>query len=435
MNPLSLQTKVEDNPLPLSEIARNGYYLVGKKIYSHKILALQEATRTGLPVRWNFNDEAFGAMNWRTSSGVGLKELYRLRAVQLRNKYKYIILAWSGGGDSTTMIHSFCANNIPVDEVVISWPVSLQDGNFTLSKSISAVNMPSEWELSVKPMMARLKKQYPNLKITIADNVPNKNEYADDTVLIAEKHSFGSIQRWRAIDRVIQDRTEKYHDVVCVYGVSPVEISLLDDWVAVNFCDGLLAGGVITDVTPAGWKRQVEFFYWSPDLPEIPREQAHILLQELNANPKLKQLIPQYTMKRTGPASIALKKVYHPGDDKDIFLELLHHVSEYGDGDWQHEMSRRWKKSLFYKDYPQDNFQVIKQSDTHSRNGTWESFLAKNPHSNEFYNPWESAIRAHQALINPKFFIMTDGQISSYTRYFTPWYPIGRLNPQPIQLL
>jgi len=427
--------RVEDNPLPLSEIAKNGYYQVGTKIYSHKILALQEATRTGLSVRWNFNNEAFGAFNWRTSSGVGLRELYRLRAVQLRNKYKYIILAWSGGGDSTTMIQSFCDNNIPVDEVVISWPVSLQDGNYTpSSKDISATNMPSEWEFSVKPMMDRLKKQYPTLKITIADNQLNKNEYADDTVLIAEKHSYMSIQRWRALDRVIQDRTEKYHDVVCVYGVSPVDISLLDDWVAVNFCDSNLAAGVVTDITLQGWKRQVEFFYWSPDMPEIPREQAHILLQELNANPKLKQLIPQYSMKKTGTADISLKKVYYPGDDKSILIEVLHQVSEYGDGDWQHEMSRRWKKSLFYRDYPLDNFQVIKQSDTHSRNGTWESFLAKNPHADEYYNPWESAVRAHQALIDPKFFIMKNGQISSYTKYFTPWYPIGRLKTESIRL-
>ena len=124
---------------------------------------------------------------------------------------------------------------------------------------------------------------------------------------------------------------------------------------------------------------------------------------------------------------------YNPDNNKDLQLGTLQYVSDYGDGIWQHEVSRRWKKSLFYKDYPLDNFQVVKQNDTHSRNGTWETFLAKNPHADEYYNPWQSAIRAHQALIDPKFFIMKKGQVSAYTKYFTPWYPIGRLNPEPIQ--
>jgi hypothetical protein len=169
-------------------------------------------------------------------------------------------------------------------------------------------------------------------------------------------------------------------------------------------------------------------------MPEIPREQAHILLQELNANPKLKKLLSQYTMTRTGKADVSLKTTYRPNSNKDIQMDVLQYVSEYGDGVWQHEIGRRWKKSLFYKDYPLDNFQVVKQNDTHSRNGTWETFLAKNPHADEYYNPWESAIRAHQRLIDPKFFIMKNGQVSAYTKYFTPWYPIGRLNPEPIQL-
>jgi hypothetical protein len=106
---------VADTAASLSFFAKNGYYQVGQRAFNHKVYAMQEATRTGQDVSWNFNRSIYDKVNWMQTNGRTLDDLYRDRAWQLRQKYKWLCLAWSGGGDSTTVLHSFLLNNIHLD--------------------------------------------------------------------------------------------------------------------------------------------------------------------------------------------------------------------------------------------------------------------------------------------------------------------------------
>jgi len=45
--------------------------------------------------------------------------LYALRARQLREKYDYLVLYFSGGADSTNILKTFIDNNIFLDEIVM----------------------------------------------------------------------------------------------------------------------------------------------------------------------------------------------------------------------------------------------------------------------------------------------------------------------------
>ena len=47
-----------------------------------------------------------------------IDELYRQRAHQLRDKYDYVVLWFSGGADSNNVLNSFIDNDIKIDEVV-----------------------------------------------------------------------------------------------------------------------------------------------------------------------------------------------------------------------------------------------------------------------------------------------------------------------------
>ena len=77
-----------------------GYYTVGNKKFYNKPEALVEATKTGHFPEWDFNNDVFGQQNWTQEPETPLKELYRIRAQQLRNTYDYIRIEASGGGDS-----------------------------------------------------------------------------------------------------------------------------------------------------------------------------------------------------------------------------------------------------------------------------------------------------------------------------------------------
>jgi hypothetical protein len=88
-----------------------GYYTIGNlKTYS-KIEAIELHTKTGTHPQWHFNDEIFSMHDWRVEPTASLEELYAIRARQIRDKYDYIVLFFSGGADSENMLRTFLRND------------------------------------------------------------------------------------------------------------------------------------------------------------------------------------------------------------------------------------------------------------------------------------------------------------------------------------
>ena len=119
---MNVDITIEQNP-------KLGFYTVGDKVFYSKPLALIESTKTGHFPEWNFNNDVFSKQPWEHESETDLLELYRLRALQLREKYDYIRLDVSGGGDSSTVVYSFLKNHIHLDEVVFRYPKSGEKNN------------------------------------------------------------------------------------------------------------------------------------------------------------------------------------------------------------------------------------------------------------------------------------------------------------------
>ena len=130
-----------------------GYYLVGNyKTYS-KIEALERAHLLNIPVEWIFNDGVFSTHPWHIDTKEDLKKLYKKRAEQIRNKYDYIVIWYSGGVDSFTVLNTFKENNIHVDEIA---QFHAYEGEKTwdscLNKEVEAVAIPQSQEfLNVMP--------------------------------------------------------------------------------------------------------------------------------------------------------------------------------------------------------------------------------------------------------------------------------------------
>ncbi len=56
---------------------------------------------------------------WITEPSESLSFLYKKRAQQIRDSYDYIVMYFSGGSDSITMLNAFIKNNINIDEVIV----------------------------------------------------------------------------------------------------------------------------------------------------------------------------------------------------------------------------------------------------------------------------------------------------------------------------
>jgi hypothetical protein len=95
------------------------HYDVGGKKFLNSISAWQEIHRSGSAYKFAFFDKEFKNFNWTVEPTATWDELSATRALQLRQKYPWLRLWYSGGRDSHHILKTFVDNNILIDEIVI----------------------------------------------------------------------------------------------------------------------------------------------------------------------------------------------------------------------------------------------------------------------------------------------------------------------------
>lgn len=413
LDPAWIDLSPADTMAPLSWFAKHGYYVVDRKIFRHKVYAMQEATRKRLKphdVAWIFNDEVYDSMDWKRPSKIPLPELYRRRAWQLREQYDYLILLFSGGGDSTNVLHSFVLNDIHLDEVVTTWPRKQTAGKYTPKFDVSADNFISEWDFLIEPKLNWLKSVAPKTKITLLETMHafQSEDQLLDAVTVTGRHAMANVVRCHAVDQRALAVQKKHKNYAMIIGVDNPRLIRLGRHLLLHFNDNL-AGFYSNDYTPQGLCRNVEFFYWTPDMPEMVREQAHALYDDLMSHPDRTDLIPEWQIR---------SDLTH--------LKRARAVSAVDDRRRQENM-RQWMKSVLYPSVNHRELQVDKPEDSIHTPEAF-SWFYHHPHAQEILQPHLSQIKSQHNLIDPSFF-RTDknNSVVDYHAYIEKTYHIGDL--------
>ena len=95
-------------------VKKLGYYQHNGNDYPNKWEALANCP-AGEHVHWNFNDEIYSKYDWSKEPIHDLYELYKMRAIQIREEYDNVIVYFSGGIDSVCAIRSFLDNEFIQD--------------------------------------------------------------------------------------------------------------------------------------------------------------------------------------------------------------------------------------------------------------------------------------------------------------------------------
>lgn len=90
------------------------YYDDFKNIYKNRY----EAIISPNPCWFYWYDKELKQLDWQTEPSESLQQLYKERAQWIRDNYEYVIVAYSGGIDSTNVLESFYYNNIHIDEIL-----------------------------------------------------------------------------------------------------------------------------------------------------------------------------------------------------------------------------------------------------------------------------------------------------------------------------
>jgi len=267
-----------------------GYYQVGTKKYTNKIFAAIDATETKQDMTWHFHDDIFSSIK---PIGVpNIKALYKERAQQLRDKYDYLILYFSGGSDSWTVLNSFLENNIKLDHIFVKWPMKAMDKGFYKPNAMdkSAFNFASEWDLVIKKDLDWLAQYHPEIKIEIGDWLDNlKQDYFNDDLFTnaVHHHFMTNLLRVPCGSQTEKELVDQGKKVGSIYGVDKPVILENDKKCYFFFKDGAVTTCPIRKENPYG----TEYFYWTPDMPQIAVEQAYKVFQWYKNNKEQRNII------------------------------------------------------------------------------------------------------------------------------------------------
>jgi hypothetical protein len=305
---------------------RLGYYLVGWKKFYNKTLALIESKNTGFDLLWVFNDDVYSKIDWTVPIEVPLKTLYYLRAKQLREKYDYIVLNYSGGVDSHNALRAFLDNNIFIDEISI-FTVEIID-KYSTDKTTSYENLNSEVKYSAIPMLNSVSHLLDSrTKITFKDISKSslellKNENWMDTVIPGIHYSITLLgrQNFFLSDKEYLNIREKNKTICSLYGVDKPLVVYQNNSYYAYFTDTSAMHSVPIELNKIDNSNiYTEFFYWNRDLPELVIKQAQEVKKHCELDPIKKNLWSKSLKTHIGEYREILNPIIYPEIETPTF--------------------------------------------------------------------------------------------------------------------
>jgi hypothetical protein len=380
-----------------------GYYIVNDEIYYSKIHALVEASKSADAwPKWVFNDTTFARLDWTIEPEVDIRELYRLRAQQLRDKYDYIRVEASGGGDSTTAIFSFLLNGIYIDEVIFRYPKTGEKNVSDDYMDTSAKNTLSECQFAAEPLLRWIATNYPKVKVTIHDyavDMLEQENNRDESWIFQTREYFQpghSSKHHNYGTKEHKELADSGKSICVLYGVDKPKCCIMDGKWFMYFGDQQANHsnpdvGDYTNITN-------EYFYWTPDFPELLVKQSHLIKNwfSLPQNNSMRHLVnwPNHRFAtRTAYEAIV--------------------------------------KSLIYPDYDSATFQVAKP--TVNFENEMDHWFFTNFQGTRLYQTWEAGIDYALKNIDARFMLHEHGQPVGLLTFLSPFYYLGDAPPDPIQ--
>lgn len=238
-------------------------YTVNEKTFYNPYAAFLYAAHNCFHKHVNFNvfEKDFSNVDWTVYPEISYDNLFFIRAKQLRKKHNKLGVMFSGGTDSTTVISSFLDNNIPIDFVVL-----------LRSNLDSKVNSEFKNLFPVEDLIAWIKTRWPeksrNIEFIIVDFIElnshlklfNTEESILSETETKKVHFFNSL-----INNNIKEAVDK---------------KILSDWKLITGHEipnvsnekSYFVDKTFVHVLNKDW---IEFFFLTPDLPEISIKQAH----------------------------------------------------------------------------------------------------------------------------------------------------------------
>jgi len=301
-----------------------GYYKVGNQEYFSKIDALISGSKQNISPTWSFNDSVWQSLDWKVEPETSLLELYKVRARQIREKYDYVVIYYSGGSDSQTVVEAFIDAKCHIDEIVTTWNKTYDKDFISSSNVTDARNNEAEFELTAKPGLEWIKSVSPNTKITYHDisvhivDILDKFDGEEWVGQVTEHLNPQNLGRYSGIkfrdQRLLLDKGFR---TAMVYGADKPKVCIKDDKYCVYFVDVITNNFKAVSINHDYDNMVPEYFFWSPDLPVIVVKQAHVIKKWFEFNSALKPVLawPNHNWSHRNTYETILRPLIYPNWD------------------------------------------------------------------------------------------------------------------------
>jgi hypothetical protein len=317
--------------IPNSEL---GYYSCNNLYFNSKIQACIYGTTNKMPVNWHFNDDVFDNYPWHIEPTESIDELYNRRAREIREKYDYVVLAFSGGGDSNNVLESFLRQGLLIDEIVTNVMGDYNSVTVFDPKVIENWNEAAEFKFQTLPRLEHVKNVSPRTKITILDlskyALQFFGEQKDESWLdyTRERLNVSGLMRHNFIHfNEVRKQFDKGKKIAMVLGIEKPRTRINRDGVLTMFFGDQAVNIATTQEFMFDYSNAyVENFYWHPSCTTMIAKQVHIIKRFLESTP---EMIPVWTPSISGDFQRMFRSVH------ERVLRPILYSSTWNNSYWQ----------------------------------------------------------------------------------------------------
>lgn len=266
-----------------------GIYTCNGRHFHNKIDAIFEANVSGRHVEWDYHHSTFGQHQWHIDPPVELEELYKQRALQLRQAYDHLVLFYSGGVDSWYILKMFIKYNIKLDEIYMYGPFKAEEKMYD---QLGLDRSPGYYTREIRQSLPLLKKLVADhkIKINVFDWTEHIIKAADDRdwFYTAGVRFDPTCMVRSKFHKIFRDHSEMRHKgkkVGFVYGIDKPRLLRDDHSIYFAFLDVIMTTGTLptNDIMGEYWEND-EYFYWTPNMPELSIKMSHDVVKYLTTS-------------------------------------------------------------------------------------------------------------------------------------------------------
>ena len=322
-----------------------GYYVCNDIDFHSKIQACIYGTQVSQPVRWVFNNAVFNSHNWSVEPSETLDQLYDARARQLREKYDYVILSYSGGADSNNIYESFRRQGLHIDEIIVNTMTKASEKfikvDATSKNSLSGPE--SEHQLHLLPRLRTIENEMPRTKIRIfdlSDTLFESLAATDESWVLNQKEGLNPIGITRfnylSFDEVKRD-FDKGKSICLITGVEKPRVIIRENNLLMRFNDRSANINTVAEHIKEYENCTVEYFYWAPESVRMLIKQGHVIKKYLEAFPTQQEFWLEHRVTPT------LSRLMHERVLRNLLYTTWHEEWFQADkavSDWYSEFDR-----------------------------------------------------------------------------------------------